>query len=245
MQKSIGQLFLEATKYQNMDKTSQQKSAPQPPLESACEGKRIPLPSIDLAENTDSFNALAYERRSVRTYADSPLSLKALTYLLYMTQGIKQKTDKITLRTVPSAGARHAIDTYLLINNVETLTPGLYRYMALEDALVKIDVQENIQTQLEAACLGQKMISSSAVTFFWVADIYRMTYRYGERGYRFLHLDAGHICQNLYLAAEAINAGTCAVAAFDDDKVNSVLGLKLDEQFTIYIAPVGMKKRTP
>ncbi len=242
MKNSLGQLFLEATKYQNMDKSNQEKGKPQPVLERPCEGRKIELPSIDLTEMDGSLNQLIIQRRSLRNYADKAMTFKQLAYLLFVTQGIKQKNEKVTLRTVPSAGARHAFDTYLLVNHVEGLESGLYRYLALEDAVVKISSDPTLKDTLTNACLGQKMIASSAVTFFWVADIERMTYRYGERGYRYLHLDAGHVCQNLYLSAEAIGAGTCAVGAFDDDRINSILGLNLDEQFTIYIAPVGFKK---
>ncbi len=79
------------------------------------------------------------------------------------------------------------------------------------------------------------------MTFAWTVDSYRMTWRYGERGYRYLHLDAGHVCQNLYLAAESVDCGVCAIAAFDDEAANRLLGLDGEEQFVIYFATVGKK----
>jgi SagB-type dehydrogenase family enzyme len=83
------------------------------------------------------------------------------------------------------------------------------------------------------------MLRTSAVIFIWVAIGYRMTYRYGNRGYRYMHLDAGHVCQNLYLAALAVDCGVCAVGGFYDDKVNELLNLDGVENFVIYMATVG------
>jgi SagB-type dehydrogenase family enzyme len=95
--------------------------------------------------------------------------------------------------------------------------------------------------QLTKACLDQAQVLNSAVTFFWVAIVERMFWRYDERGYRYLHLDAGHVCQNLYLAAEAIQCGVCAIAAFNDDMVNQALGLDGEKELAIYIASLGRK----
>jgi len=101
---------------------------------------------------------------------------------------------------------------------------------------------ENIAEQIVEASLKQGQIKNSAVTLIWFAVGYRTVYRYGDRGYRYMHLDAGHVCQNLYLAAESIGCGVCAIAAFEDDKLNAVLGLDGVDQFVIYIGTVGKKK---
>jgi SagB-type dehydrogenase family enzyme len=102
-------------------------------------------------------------------------------------------------------------------------------------------MESDITERVTAGCLGQKSVESSAVTFIWVAIVDRMKWRYDVRGYRYLHLDAGHVCQNLYLASESIQCGVCALAAFDDDEINQVLGLDGKQQFVIYVAPVGKK----
>jgi SagB-type dehydrogenase family enzyme len=146
------------------------------------------------------------------------------------------------MRTVPSAGARHAFETYLLLNNVEGLPPGLYRYLAIERRLLQLNLDPTMADQITDACWRQRMVKKSAVTFIWVAIKYRMVWRYGERGYRYLHLDAGHVCQNLYLAAEAIDCGVCAIAAFQDEELNRLLELDGEEEFAIYLATVGKKK---
>jgi SagB-type dehydrogenase family enzyme len=145
------------------------------------------------------------------------------------------------LRTVPSAGARHAFETYLLINRVEGLKQGMYRYLALEHKLIEVNMEADIVDRTVAGCMGQATVGGSAVTFIWVAIVDRMKWRYDVRGYRYLHLDAGHVCQNLYLAAESIDCGACAIAAFDDDEINQVLGLDGEQQFVIYVGAVGKK----
>ncbi|MGM0771651.1 MAG: SagB/ThcOx family dehydrogenase [Halobacteriota archaeon] len=136
-----------------------------------------------------------------------------------------------TFRTVPSAGARYALETYILANNVEGLEKGVYRFLPIEHKLLAIRTDSDIGNNITAACLDQKFVKENAATFIWTAITYRMTYRYGQRGYRYLHLDAGHVCQNLY--------GVCAIAAFMDDEMNDILGIDGKEEFTIYVATLG------
>jgi SagB-type dehydrogenase family enzyme len=175
-------------------------------------------------------------------YAHEPMTLDELSFLLWCTQGVKQiHGSQVTFRTVPSAGARHAFETSLLINDVEGLTPGLYRYLALSHRLQQIDTDPTLPHRITGACFDQQFILRSGVVFLWTAVPYRMTWRYGERGYRDLHLDAGHVCQNLYLAAEAVGCGVCAIAAFDDDAMNELLGIDGENQFLIYLATAGKK----
>ena len=148
-------------------------------------------------------------------------------------------SGKATFRTVPSAGARHALETYILINQVESIPSGLYRYLALDHTLLKISDNSEWADKITQGALEQEMIRNSTATFIWVAIPYRMTWRYQERGYRYLFLDAGHVCQNLYLSALQLNCGVCAIAAFDDDKLNQYLNLDGKSQFVIYLASVG------
>ncbi|MCD4673972.1 MAG: SagB/ThcOx family dehydrogenase, partial [Anaerolineaceae bacterium] len=140
-----------------------------------------------------------------------------------------------------SAGARHAFETFVLVNRVEGLASGLYRYLASEHALILADNSDNIAEVLVHACYKQVMVSRAAVSFFWAAVVDRMFWRYDERGYRYLHLDAGHVCQNLYLAGESLGCGTCAIAAFDDDLLNDALELDGKEMFAVYAAALGKK----
>ncbi|HNT53871.1 MAG TPA: SagB/ThcOx family dehydrogenase [Anaerolineaceae bacterium] len=245
MTKNSGYKFMLATRYSEMGPSAQNQGVPQPALETdyPLQARLIPLPDqAGLTMPGIDLRRAIEERVSIRQYAPEPLTLEELTYLLWTTQGVKAVTPRpVTLRTVPSAGARHAFETFLLINRVEGIEPGLYRYLAIEHALLPITTADGIAAQLTEACLKQPMINTSAVTFFWVAAVERMFWRYSERGYRYLHLDAGHICQNLYLAAWEINCGTCAIAAFDDDLLNTALGVDGETMLTVYLATVGRK----
>jgi SagB-type dehydrogenase family enzyme len=241
----IGREFIKKTKYEYLDPSAQSRGRPQPPLELQRykEGELIELPAPETLSipGIDLRKAIE-ERRSVRRYSHSPLKLDELSYLLWCTQGIKEVIPRsATFRTVPSAGARHALETYLMVNNVETLKQGLYWYSALRHGLILIDESDRLADRLVAACLGQRFVAQSAATFIWTAASYRMTWRYSERGYRYFFLDVGHVCQNLYLAAEAIDCGVCAIAAFSDDAVDEFLQLDGEEQFSLYIAAVGRK----
>jgi SagB-type dehydrogenase family enzyme len=237
------QQFLEMTKSKHMPVSEQTQGLPQPPLElPAAEGqalidlpspKQINFPPMDLRSAVEN-------RETKRSYSEENITLSELSYLLWMTQGVKAVTDRpATKRTVPSAGARHAFETWLLVNHVEGLEPGLYRFIAIRHQLARVPAIQDIRQKLTEACGHQKHVFSSAVTFFWVAVVERMTWRYPARGYRYLFLDAGHVCQNLYLAAEQLGCGVCAIAAYDDDLVNQNLQVDGKNQFTIYIASLG------
>ncbi|MFA4877585.1 MAG: SagB/ThcOx family dehydrogenase [Methanoregula sp.] len=244
-QKGAGQEFMERTKYRYIGKSDQEKGLPQPPLELPADPAFpvLPLPRPDSMEIPPVGLREAIEQRtSIRSYAREPLSLDELGFLLWCTQGVKTVHGNLaTLRTVPSAGARHAFETYILVNDVEGLMPGLYRYLALSHRLQQTDSDPTLAIRVTEACFNQQFMLRCGAVFLWTAVPYRMTWRYGERGYRDLHLDAGHVCQNLYLAAEAIGCGVCAVAAFDDDKMNRILGLDGTDRFLIYLATAGKK----
>ncbi len=241
MPENIGKTFLKKTIPKNMPETDHKKGKDAPPLERPAVNETLSLPDPYAAPlGALTLDIAIRERETVRKYSDTPLTLEGLSYLLYATQGVRKEGRKATLRTVPSAGARHAFETYLLINNVKGLDPGLYRYLALSHTLEHLATHEKAEA-IQEGCFGQPMISDSAVAFIWVADSYRMTYRYGERGYRYLFLDAGHVSQNLYLAARYFNMGACAIAAYDDDLVNEAIDVDGEELFTAYITTIGEK----
>ena len=241
----IGEEFMQKTRYRYLGPSDQTLGVPPPPLEVPPEpgSELIDLPSPVTAKTAPTDLRQAIDARvSVRRYAPTPLGLDELSFLLWSTQGVKQVLGPhATMRTVPSAGARHAFETYLLINRVGGLEAGLYRFLALEHKLQVCRLGDDLSSAVTAAAFGQEFVAASAATFLWTAVAYRMTWRYGQRGYRYLHLDAGHVCQNLYLAAEAVGCGVCAIAAFDDDQMNALLALDAREQFTVYLATVGKK----
>jgi SagB-type dehydrogenase family enzyme len=243
MKEEIGKKFWELTKYPNLPESHQKRGFPKPALEQpAPDGAvKIQLPgNKGFSPENVNLVELITERKTLRKYSDDSISLQELSYLLWGTQGVKEVTDyPLTKRTVPSAGSRHPFETFLLINRVEDLPPGLYRYMALDNSLSRLPAPEDICERLTIACMKQSHVRQSAITFFWVADIMRTTWRYSQRGYRYILLDAGHVCQNLYLMAESINCGVCAIAAYDDDLVNKALELDGEDLFTAYIATLG------
>jgi SagB-type dehydrogenase family enzyme len=239
----IGLQFMEKTKYRYLSVSDQERKVPQPPLEFPPDpGKPIidlPKPETIAFPPLDLRTAIE-QRQSIRSYSRLALSLPDLSFLLWCTQGVKKVAGTYaTFRTVPSAGARHAFETYLLVNDIERLEAGLYRYLALSHRLQQLSTDPLLPAHMTKACLDQQFIMRSGVVFLWVAVPYRMTWRYGERGFRELHKDAGHVCQNLYLAAQAVGCGVCAIGAYDDDAMNALLCIDGTSRFLIYLATVG------
>lgn len=244
MAKGIGKEFMEKTQCKFQGESEQAKGMPMPLFELGWgdSDEIINLPPPESIKVKDIGLREAIERRrSVRKYSDQPLKLDELTYLLWCTQGIQKMAPDRSYRTVPSAGGRHAFETYLLVNNVEGLPPGLYRYLPIEHKLAKISSSGDISDRIAGTSPYGSFIKMSAVTFIWTAVFYRMTWRHGERGYRYIHLDAGHVCQNLYLAAESLDCGACAIGVFSEDELNNALSIDGESQSVLYMATVGKK----
>jgi SagB-type dehydrogenase family enzyme len=140
---------------------------------------------------------------------------------------------------VPSAGCRHSFETYLLIFNVAGLDVGIYRYLPIDNSLLFESSQNGLSKKITDASFGQSFIGRAAVVFVWTTIPYRMEWRYDIAAHRVIAIDAGHVCQNLYLACEAIDSGTCAIAAFDQEKMDQLINVDGKDEFVIYLAPVG------
>jgi len=229
----------------DFSQTDQSRGIPPPSIEKPFDpaSRRIPLPGREeirkVVLGRDLFSAIA-GRESRRTYSRAPLSRAELAFLLWCTQGIRSiPSPGISLRTVPSAGARHSFETYLFVRNVTDLEKGLYRYLPVEHELVFVREVEKLESSLVSACFGQGFVGSADVVFVWAAIPYRMEWRYGRSAHRVILMDAGHVCQNLYLACEGIKAGTCAVAAYDQEEMDRLTGLDGEDEFVVYLAPVG------
>lgn len=226
--------------------TEQSRGLPSPPVEKPfpADAVRIDLPAVGRWTGVEPvpLEQAIRNRESRRRYSREPLSLDRLAFLLWATQGIRKQLDAGTaLRTVPSAGARHAFETYLCVVNVQGLEPGVYRYLPVEHQLLRLAAVPDIATRLTDATLGQAFAGRSAVTFVWAALPARMEWRYGLASHKVIALDAGHVCQNLYLACEAVGAGTCAIAAYDQEAVDRLIGVDGRDEFAVYLAPVGLK----
>jgi SagB-type dehydrogenase family enzyme len=143
------------------------------------------------------------------------------------------------LRTVPSAGCRHPFENYLAVLRVETLSPGIYRYLPLHHSLIRESTPDRLPERLTVATRGQRFAGDAAVTFIWTAIPARTEWRYAEASAKVIALDAGHLCQNLYLACEAIGAGTCAIAAYNQELCDELVGADGSDELVVYLAPVG------
>lgn len=240
--------FLKDTirKYIDFSQSDQSKGLPPPPIQEEIGEKEKPIPLPTMEEWKGQIKQSAIEeviklRKSRRNYNNEHITLEELAFLLWATQG-RRNPERNTphFRTVPSAGARHSFETYLLIHRVEQLQPGVYRYLPLSDEVVMVkELDKSFPAHLNRAVFGQKFVADSAVVFVWTTVPYRMEWRYRQAAHRVILLDAGHVCQNLYLACEAIKAGTCAIAAYDQEAMDELLNLDGENHFTVYLAPVG------
>lgn len=230
----------------DFSQTEQNRGLPPPPFqkETTKGQQKVMLPPVKdiISEYPVTICKAIQDRKSLRNYSNEPLTLQELSLLLWATQGYRATIGPYTtLRTVPSAGSRHSFETYLYIRNVEELEEGIYRYLPLSHELVIEELRDGIAQDAAHACRNQLFVATSSLVFFWSTVPKRTEWRYGDASAKVIAIDAGHVCQNLYLACEAIGAGTCAIAAYDQDAADSFLNLDGEEEFVVYIAPVGKR----
>jgi SagB-type dehydrogenase family enzyme len=227
-------------------RTDQSRGVPAPPLQKPCpaDSARISLPDPGsvAVEPVDVITAIA-RRSSRRSFSPESLTLGELGLLLWATQGLRKGPAQPHFRTVPSAGARHAFETYPCVTRVDGIEPGIYRYLPLSHELVALNAPPGLPGLLANGCYGQGFVAAAAATLVWTALPYRMEWRYGLAAHKVILLDAGHVAQNLYLAVEAIGAGTCAIAAYDQEAMDGLLGVDGLDEHVIYLAPVGKFRR--
>ncbi|MBN2874156.1 MAG: SagB family peptide dehydrogenase [Spirochaetales bacterium] len=197
-----------------------------------------------------SFRDITATRRSRRKYKPEPISLEELSFLLWSCAGVKTVRGVNAFRTVPSGGCRHPLDLLVYARRVEGLQPGLYRFMAVDRSLALVkpaaivpgaDPAKNgfleLDAEMDAGLAGQ--LWNCAAMFVWTAVPYRTEWRYTVAAAKTILLDAGHACQALYGACEAQGLGTCAQAAYNQEKLDRALGLDGTDEFAVYAAPVG------
>jgi SagB-type dehydrogenase family enzyme len=231
----------------DFSQTDQSRGLPAPPIEKPFDPKaaRIDLPSLGSWKTVPGVDLTAAigRRRSRRRFLDTPLSLEEVSFLLWATQGIQQMLPSGNARrTVPSAGCRHALETYLSAHRITGLKPGLYRYLPAEHQLLLEYPDDELNRKIVPATLGQPFTGKAAAVFIWTAVPERMEWRYDIAAHKVILLDAGHVCQNLYLACEAIGAGTCAIAAYHQEHIDRLVGVDGEDEMVIYLAPVGKIK---
>lgn len=226
--------------------SEEKKGLPQPALETVRgEGQEISLPTDfeELLVERDMLEILK-DRHSIRRYGEAPLTLKELSFLLWYTQGTKKvvgRTKKAAFKTVPSAGARHPLECYVAVQRVEGLMPGLYHYRSLSHQLELIYESENLRERVTKAAYDQEYVGTAPVIFIWTAVPRRTYWRYPDQAEKYVLLDAGHVCENLYLICSAIGCGTCGVGYYRQEESDRLVGVDGQEELTVYMAPVGKK----
>lgn len=223
--------------------SDQNRGIPMPGVQPPYHGKPVALPEYRPGSLSVTLETAIAGRASRRAFLPDPLELDEVAWLLRSVSGVRQVIKRqgggvVTLRAVPSAGARHPLDTLIAVFDVRGLRPGLYRYMPLDDCLDFTGIVPS-RAEMTAACHGQDFCGNSSLVFIWTAIPYRTEWRYGPVSPKLVALDAGHACQNLYLAVEAIGAGTCAIGAYDQDLSDRMCGVDGRDEFVVYMAPVG------
>ncbi len=178
------------------------------------------------------------KRRSERRFVNVELSGKDLSQMLWSGQGLTLSTEHHQFRTAPSAGALYPVETYCVINRVSGFKPGVYHYQVPYHCLVLVKEGE-FGKDLAMAALGQRMVQEAAFNLVWSAVIERSKWKYDQRAYRYIYMDAGHIAENTALAAVSAELGSVQIGAFFDEEVNQVIGVNGESEFAIYMTAVG------
>jgi len=196
---------------------------------------KLPRPSYDSEVSVE--HALRV-RRSIREYSGEPLGIQQVSQLLWAAQGI---TDKLNgFRTAPSAGATYPLEVYVLVKEggVRELEPGIYHYLNRRHELELLK-RGDYTRELMAACLDQEWAGEASINIVLTAIYERTTWRYGDRGIRYVHMEVGHVGQNIYLQAVSLGLGCVVIGAFYDESVKEILGV---DEAPLYVIPVGVKR---
>lgn len=201
--------------------------------------EKIALPKISSPPEGSLHDALV-KRKSVRQFADSAMSAESLSYLLWASTGISRSRQGHQFRTAPSAGALYPIETYVSVQNVSDIEQGIYHY-AIADHALELIRGGDFSVEVARAALDQQMCSDAAVVIIWTAMFQRCKWKYRQRAYRYVYLDAGHIAENLALGATVLDLASCHIAAIYDDEANEIVDVDGTEESVIYMTAVGNK----
>ena len=220
-------------------------------------GLPSPAPAPDERPGPDVLTCIG-RRRTVRSFGATPLTLLELSRLLWSSAGVTASfiapQGQDFYRAAPAAGALYPIETYVVVNKVEGLEPGLYHYRVAGSDILERPIVEgshsleqlrtgDLRSEISAAALDQPLCGKAGAVFVWTAVFARSEWKYRERAYRYFYLDAGHMAAQLSLAAVSLGLGTCQLAAFFDRELNALLGIDGQSEGSIYMTAVGRPSR--
>ena len=242
--RNYGDYFQEKSKYQrgklprhSLDWSSKPETYKS--YRNAIENVELPTPEFNM--NISFWNVIK-NRKSTRNFSNKPLTLMDLSLLLFGISGITRKYPQFAFRTTPSAGGLFPIETYPVINNLKGLKQGIYHYNILEHS-IELLKEGDYRQKVVQGCLDQNIVYNSAANIIWSAVIERSKWKYLQRCYRYIYLDAGHIGQNFYLIAEALGLGACTIGAIFDDELNELLNIDGINETAIYVGVIGKRIR--
>lgn len=177
-------------------------------------------------------------RRSIRRFAAKPLNVADLSAILAAADGLTHRLGAHDLRSAPSGGGLFPIELYLVVTSVDSMAAGMYHFRLADSSLVLVS-EGDFGGRLAAAALDQECVNNAPANIVLTARFDRSTRKYADRGYRYTYMEAGAICQNVYLAATALHLGTVAVGAFFDQEVNNLMGIDGETEAALLIMPVG------
>jgi len=199
--------------------------------------KKIKLPTPNFDKPIEFWSVIK-NRHSTRKFTTEPMTIMELSLFLFGMSGLNRIFPQYAFRTVPSAGGLYPIETYPVVNNMKGLEKGLYHYNIQEHAIYLLR-EGDLRNNVAEACLSQNIAYTSAINFVWTAMIERSQWKYLQRCYRYLYLDAGHIGQNFYLIAEALGLGACTIGALYDDELNQFLNIDGKTETVVYVGVAG------
>lgn len=259
MSEHPGRDFQRATRYtpESIGGRTLDWSAKPPSLKSYPGAMTLPLPDPDPRRPAPPLWDTVLRRRSVRSFSDEPLTLDELSHLLWASAGVTRIAPNHLYRAAPSAGGLNPVETYVAVRDVESVAPGVYHYQValaqIQDGEERLDptrghALELVRTgdasvSLAEGALHQALVAHAPVVFAWTAVFERSGWKYRERAFRYVYLDAGHIAAHLSLAAVALGLGSCQIGAFFDSQIDDILGVDGFDEATLYMSAVGHPAR--
>lgn len=224
----------------------QEDGVPMPPrVKGSMGGRIIDLPDFDSGLPADNdFISVVGRRKTDRVFSEGGLTLAQISYLLWCAQGMREINENSfrSSRNVASGGGRHPFEMYMIVQHAEDIEPGLYHYLPLTDQIEYLGTGEDISDMIVTASGGQKWTAKASVLFILSAVPYRTEWRYGVYSHPLIMMDAGHVSQNMYLAAASLGLGCCTLARIGIGEIGDMFGLDGEEETAIMAFPVGTLK---